>query len=107
MSAAEEHTAPEATEAPAAKKVHVPTAGGSSDGLYVHLCGVYVKDQEKALKFYTEVLGCTLHTDKQFGPTMRWIEVLPPGGGPTISLFTPENFEDRIGKMSNISFCAY
>ena len=102
MASVEKHPIHEGAESPA-KKVNGP----SDAALFVHMCGVYVKDQEKALKFFTEVLGCTVHTDKPFGPGKRWIEVQPPGGGPTLSLFTPEKFEDRVGTFSNVGFCTF
>eukprot|EP00700_Malawimonas_jakobiformis_P002088 EC723206.1.p1 GENE.EC723206.1~~EC723206.1.p1 ORF type:complete len:146 (+),score=29.75 EC723206.1:38-475(+) len=97
MSTTEKHTTEEVAASPA-KKVNAET------GLRVHMCGVYVKDQARALEFFTEKLGCTVHTDKPMGPGMRWIEVQPPGGGPTLSLFTPEKMQDRVGTFSNVGF---
>ncbi|OBB91952.1 glyoxalase [Mycolicibacterium peregrinum] len=40
---------------------------------------VPVSDQDAALKFYTEVLGCELRTDMEVWPGARMIEVVPPG----------------------------
>lgn len=40
---------------------------------------VPVSDQDAALKFYTEVLGCELRTDMEIWPGARMIEVVPPG----------------------------
>ncbi len=40
----------------------------------IKLSGVYVDDQEKALRFYTEVLGFVKKTDVRNGP-YRWLTV--------------------------------
>ncbi|MEE2061213.1 VOC family protein [Rhodococcus artemisiae] len=40
---------------------------------------VPVADQDAALKFYTEVLGCELRTDIEIWPGARLVEVAPPG----------------------------
>lgn len=40
----------------------------------IKLISVYVDDQEKALRFYTEVLGFTKKTDVSQGP-FRWLTV--------------------------------
>ncbi len=36
-----------------------------------------VRDQEEALKFYTEKLGFDKRQDQAFGPGMRWLTVAP------------------------------
>ena len=67
---------------------------------------VPVKDQDKALKFYTEKLGFTVGVDVSFGP-QRWIELKIPGAETHVVLFTPEGHEDRIGTSSPVIFtCA-
>lgn len=43
----------------------------------IKLTSVYVDDQSKALKFYTEVLGLTKKTDFSQGP-YRWLTVTSP-----------------------------
>lgn len=64
-----------------------------------------VKDQDKALKFYTEILGFEVLTDAEFGPDgQRWIELKIPGAETQVVLFTPEGHEDRVGTFSNIVF---
>jgi catechol 2,3-dioxygenase-like lactoylglutathione lyase family enzyme len=40
-------------------------------GLYC----LYVLDQERARKFYTEKLGFVIHTDAPIGPNLRWLTV--------------------------------
>jgi predicted enzyme related to lactoylglutathione lyase len=43
----------------------------------IKLTGVYVDDQEKALRFYTEVLGFVKKADFSQGP-FRWLTVVSP-----------------------------
>jgi predicted enzyme related to lactoylglutathione lyase len=43
----------------------------------IKLTSVYVNDQDKALRFYTEVLGLTKKTDVSKGP-FRWLTVVSP-----------------------------
>jgi catechol 2,3-dioxygenase-like lactoylglutathione lyase family enzyme len=38
-----------------------------------------VADQDQALRFYTEVLGCEVRTDVEVWPGARLVEVVPPG----------------------------
>ena len=46
----------------------------------IKLTGIVVDDQEKALKFYTEILGFKKSQDIPAGP-YRWITVASPEGG--------------------------
>ena len=70
----------------------------------VKLMGICVKDQEKALDFYTNKLGFEVLSNEPMGEKMRWIEVAPPGAETRLSLFTPPGLEDRIGTFSQIVF---
>jgi catechol 2,3-dioxygenase-like lactoylglutathione lyase family enzyme len=45
--------------------------------LKIKLTSVYVDDQEKALRFYTEVLGFARKADFSHGP-FRWLTVASP-----------------------------
>lgn len=70
----------------------------------VKFVGIPVRDQDVALKFYTEALGFKVTTDQAFSPTQRWIELMIPGADTGLALFTPEGHEDRIGTFHSISF---
>ena len=48
-----------------------------------------VADQDRALKFYTEVLGCELRMDAEVFPGARLIEVVPPGSSVSLVLLPP------------------
>ena len=52
---------------------------------------VPVADQDAALKFYTEVLGCELQTDVEVWPGARMIEVVPPGSSVSLVLLPPDS----------------
>ncbi|MFD9245746.1 VOC family protein [Streptomyces sp. NPDC059556] len=44
----------------------------------IHLTSVFVDDQAKAERFYTEVLGFVKKHDVPLGGTDRWLTVVPP-----------------------------
>ncbi len=48
--------------------------------------GVPVRDQDEALRFYTQVLGFDTSLDVPMGGSGRWLEVTPQDGGATIAL---------------------
>jgi predicted enzyme related to lactoylglutathione lyase len=70
----------------------------------IKFMGIPVRDQDAALKFYTEALGFKVITDQPFSDTQRWIELMIPGADTGIALFTPPGHEDRIGEFQSISF---
>ena len=62
-----------------------------------------VRDQEKALEFYTRKLGFSILTDQVFGPGQRWIELSINGAQTGVVLFTPPEHQERIGTFTGIS----
>jgi catechol 2,3-dioxygenase-like lactoylglutathione lyase family enzyme len=52
----------------------------------VHAVAVPVSYQERALAFYTGVLGFEIRRDATFGAGQRWIEMAPPGAETTVAL---------------------
>jgi len=52
---------------------------------------VPVADQDAALRFYTEVLGCEPRTDIEVWPGARMIEVVPPGSSVALVLLPPDS----------------
>ncbi|MBI3792417.1 MAG: VOC family protein [Gemmatimonadetes bacterium] len=63
-----------------------------------------VRDQDRALAFYTDALGFKVATDAPMGPGMRWIELRIPGAETRVVLFTVPGQENRIGTFSGLSF---
>ena len=52
----------------------------------VRTVGVKVSDQDAATDFYVGALGFEKRLDAPISPTMRWVEVAPPGAGTSIAL---------------------
>jgi predicted enzyme related to lactoylglutathione lyase len=72
----------------------------------IKFVSVPVRDQEKALEFYTRKLGFTVFTDQPFSEKQRWIELAIPSAQTGVVLFTPDGHEDRIGSFTGISLAA-
>jgi len=70
---------------------------------HIKLVNIPVKDQQRALDFYTEKLGFSVKTDASFGD-QRWIELATPDGETRVVLFTLEEYAGLIGKFQNIVF---
>lgn len=70
----------------------------------IKFLSIPVRDQDRALRFYTEKLGFRILTDQQMSEKQRWIELSIPGADTGVVLFTPEGQEDRIGSFLNTSW---
>jgi catechol 2,3-dioxygenase-like lactoylglutathione lyase family enzyme len=70
---------------------------------HLKFTGVPCRDQEKALKFWTEKIGFRVVTDQPLG-AQRWIELAIGDADTGLVLFTPEGHEDRVGGFYNGSF---
>jgi catechol 2,3-dioxygenase-like lactoylglutathione lyase family enzyme len=64
--------------------------GVRSDIMKIQLTSVLVDDQEKAVKFYTEVLGFVRKKDIPMGEA-RWLTVVSPEGPEDIELLLEPN----------------
>jgi catechol 2,3-dioxygenase-like lactoylglutathione lyase family enzyme len=69
----------------------------------IKLASIPVRDQDAALKFYTEKLGFKVLTDQPHG-NQRWIELGIPGAESRLALFTPPGHENRIGGFQPMTF---
>jgi catechol 2,3-dioxygenase-like lactoylglutathione lyase family enzyme len=70
----------------------------------ISIASIPVRNQDAALKFYTEKLGFKVLTDQPFTGKQRWIELLIPGAESRLALFTPEGHENRIGHFQPLTF---
>lgn len=70
----------------------------------IKFVSIPVRDQNRALDFYTEKLGFTIITDQPFDEKQRWIELRVPRAETRIVLFTTDADKDRIGSFMNISY---
>ncbi len=70
---------------------------------------VFVNDQQRAKRFYTDVLGMELRTDAELypGSQARWIAVAPPGAETEIILYLPdenwEHYRQTVGKSQSLT----
>jgi predicted enzyme related to lactoylglutathione lyase len=70
---------------------------------HLKFASVACRDQEAALKFWTEKIGFRVVTDQPMG-AQRWIELAIASSQTELVLFTPDGQEDRIGSFFNGSF---
>lgn len=71
---------------------------------HIKFATVPVRDQKRALDFYTEKLGFTIITDQPFDGKQRWIELRIPKAETRVVLFTPDGLADRVGSFTGISY---
>jgi serine phosphatase RsbU (regulator of sigma subunit)/catechol 2,3-dioxygenase-like lactoylglutathione lyase family enzyme len=68
---------------------------------------VFVRDQERSLRFFVEQLGFELAFDTQLSSGERWLAVSPPDGTAVLTLVAPKPDSDdyiRIGRSAQITF---
>ena len=70
----------------------------------IKFISIPVRDQKRALDFYTDKLGFTIITDQPFDEKQRWIELRIPKAETRVVLFTSPEDEKRIGTMMNMSY---
>src|SRR5262249_35905317 len=58
--------------------------------LRMHCVNVYVRNQERSLRFYLEQLGFNLAFDTKMQNGERWVAVSPPDGTAILSLIAPK-----------------
>lgn len=73
---------------------------------HIKFASIPVRDQDRALEFYTERVGFTIITDQPMGEGQRWIELGIAGAETRVVLFTADVHKDRIGTFSNIVFAS-
>jgi phosphoserine phosphatase RsbU/P len=64
--------------------------------LCVHDIIIFVRDQDRSLRFYLDQLGFKLIVDHRFENGERWIEVAPPDGSANLALVTPKPDTDAF-----------
>jgi len=70
----------------------------------IKFVSVPVRNQDEALKFYTEKLGFRVLTDQPFDDKQRWIELGIPGSEGKLVLFNVTGDEERIGSHQPVTF---
>jgi len=80
---------------------------GGGPYLRLHFVTVYVRDQERSLRFFVDKLGFSLVSDVRFASGNRWVEVGPPDGTAILALATPIpglDEERLIGNSGMVTF---
>ncbi len=75
--------------------------------LRMHCVNVYVRNQDRSLKFYLEQLGFHLAFDTRLQGGERWVAVGPPDGSTLLNLVTPSATSPSyrlIGRSTNVVF---
>lgn len=69
----------------------------------VRTIGITVANQDDAVAFYVAALGFEKRLDAPISPTVRWIEVAPPGATTSIALQANDGTTD-VGVDTGIRF---
>jgi serine phosphatase RsbU (regulator of sigma subunit)/catechol 2,3-dioxygenase-like lactoylglutathione lyase family enzyme len=75
--------------------------------LSLHFVMIFVRDQERALRFYADQLGFRVVVDQRLDSGGRWIEVGPPDGSANLALahaIPGTDAEKLMGRDTNIYF---
>jgi serine phosphatase RsbU (regulator of sigma subunit) len=65
--------------------------------LSLHVVLIFVRDQERSLRFYLDQLGFRVVVDRSFESGERWVEVAPPDGSANLSLIVPNPGSKECG----------
>jgi len=77
--------------------------------LGVYAVNVFVRDQDRSLRFYVDQLGFNLAFDVRLQSGQRWVGVAPPHGSAVLTLIAPEPDSDEyklIGQPTSVAFVA-
>jgi serine phosphatase RsbU (regulator of sigma subunit)/catechol 2,3-dioxygenase-like lactoylglutathione lyase family enzyme len=75
--------------------------------LRLHSVDVFVRDQERSLRFYLDQLGFELAFDARLQSGQRWVAVSPPNGTAVLTLIQPEPDSAEyklIGRATRVVF---
>jgi serine phosphatase RsbU (regulator of sigma subunit)/predicted enzyme related to lactoylglutathione lyase len=75
--------------------------------LRIFKCTVFVRDQDRSLRFYLDQLGFKLIADTRFESGDRWVAVAPPDGSTILVLVAPKPDSEEfklIGRVSEVAF---
>src|SRR5215813_8661483 len=77
--------------------------------LGIHAVNVYVRDQERSLRFYVDQLGFNIAFNGRLQSGGRWLAVAPPDGSTVIALIAPPPDSPQsklIGRATGVVFVA-
>src|SRR5580765_8016716 len=75
--------------------------------LRIHAVNIYVRDQDRSLRFYLDQLGFDLAFDARLQSGERWVAVSPPDGTAVLALIAPDPDSAQyklIGRATQVVF---
>ena len=75
--------------------------------LRMQFVSVYVRDQDRSLRFFVDQLGFELVVDVRFASGNRFVQVTPPDGTCSLTLMLPRpgsEEEELVGRSGSVSF---
>jgi serine phosphatase RsbU (regulator of sigma subunit) len=78
---------------------------GHDPYLRVLCVNVFVRDQDRSLRFYVDQLGFNLVVDESYESAGRWLAVAPPDGNTVLALITPKRKSEEyklIGRSKDV-----
>jgi serine phosphatase RsbU (regulator of sigma subunit)/catechol 2,3-dioxygenase-like lactoylglutathione lyase family enzyme len=78
-----------------------------SPHLRIHCVNVYVRNQDRSLRFFVDQLGFSVAFDTRVQSGDRWVGVAPPDGAAILSLIAPKTNSEQyklIGRATQIVF---
>ena len=85
----------------------LPSAFRQSPHLRLHCVNVFVRDQDRSLRFFVDQLGFNVAYDTRVQSGERWVGVAPPDGAAILSLVAPKPDSEQyklIGRSTQIVF---
>jgi len=84
-----------------------PSRARPDPHLRLHCVNVYVRDQDRSLRFYLDQLGFQLAFDTRLQSGERWVAVSPPDGSALLALVAPKPTSAQyklIGRATQVVF---
>ncbi len=85
----------------------VPSPLRQSPHLRLHCVNVFVRDQDRSLRFFVDQLGFNVAFDTRVQSGERWVGVAPPDGAAILSLIVPKPNSEQyklIGRATQVVF---
>ena len=86
-------------------RLDAPRLGRDDPYLQILCVNIFVRDQDKSVRFFIDQLGFSLVRDENYDGVNRWVAVAPPDGSTMIALVAPgRNSPERklIGRAKHI-----
>ncbi len=97
----------DATLSPNASDESTPGPEREAPYLRFHAVKIFVRDQDRSLRFYLDQLGFSLVYDTQLQSGERWVAVSPPDGTAILALVAPKPGSREyklIGRATQVAF---